>query len=313
MPSPPLRDSLTFPWAAARWGAAGSIIASVLNAGITVSRFVGDRSMPHVLRDILPGLLAQAVLSAVLVAVVVLVVASRRQARSPGRVGQARNAAAATGLVAALGTWAAVSLVSTLAYSQVPALQSPLGFAMIGTAVSLLHVGAAAVGASVGAALLPEVGEPAPPASPSRDAAAAVLVFGGVIAFGTDLALSALPGLLHEAMGSGLFAMAQWSPLLALTVGIFMALGYAWRRHAAPDALPWSGDAWTALAALPIAFVLGAVFAVLVGGIAYLLGDQLVPAALVAGVVVLLMAGFAFGGLGAVAGLLRTRGAGRRD
>ncbi|MCZ8115056.1 hypothetical protein [Silanimonas sp.] len=307
MPPSPPRDTFAFPVAAALWAVAGSLATSVANMALTLSRFMGDEAMPDVLRDLLPGLVGQSLLGAAMLAVLVFVAATRRQARTPDRVGHARGGAAATGLLAAFSAWAAVSLVSALAYGQVPALQSPIGFAMVGAAVSVLHIAAAALGASVGAALLLTPGEAPVPATPLRDAWAGVAIFAAVIAFGMDLVIGTLPGLLHEALGSGVFASAQWSPLLALLVGANVALGYAWRRRRAETTLAWSGDAWAALAVLPITLVLGAGIGVLGVALAYLMGDGGLPALMLAGTVVLLLAGIAFGALGALAGLLRTR------
>lgn len=307
MPQSSPRDTFAFPLAAALWAVAGSFAASLVSTGIALGRYMGDSAMPDVLRDLLPGLVGQSLLGAALLATLVFVVATRRQARTPDRVGHARSAAAATGLLAAFSAWAAISLVSALAYSFLPTLQSPIGFAVVGAAMSLLHVAVAALGASVGAALLLKPGTTPMPATPSRHAWAGAAIFGTVLAFGIDLVSGALPGLLHDTLGSGMFATAQWSPLLALLVGANVALGYAWRRRRAETTLAWSGDAWAALAVLPITLVLGAGIGVLGVALAYLMGDGGLPALMLAGTVVLLLAGIAFGALGALAGLLRTR------
>ncbi|MCZ8062502.1 hypothetical protein [Silanimonas sp.] len=307
MPQSSPRDTFAFPLAAALWAVAGSFAASLVNTGITLGRYMGDSAMPDVLRDLLPGLVGQSLLGAALMAVLVFVVATRRQRRAPERIGHGHGAAAATGLLAAFGAWVAVSLVSALAYSFIPALQSPIGFAVVGVAMSLLHVAVAALGASVGAALVLKPGTTPMPATPSRHAWAGAAIFGTVLAFGIDLVSGALPGLLHDTLGSGMFATAQWSPLLALLVGANVALGYAWRRRRAETTLAWSGDAWAALAVLPITLVLGAGIGVLGVALAYLMGDGGLPALMLAGTVVLLLAGIAFGALGALAGLLRTR------
>ena len=311
MPPSSPRDTFAFPLAAALWAVAGSLAASLVNAGITFGRYMGDGAMPDVLRDLLPGLVGQSLLGAALLATLVFVVATRRQARTPDRVGHARGAAAATGLLAAFGAWAAVSLVSALAYSFIPALQSPFGFAVVGVAMSLFHIAVAALGASVGAALLLKPGTAPMPATPSRQAWAGAAIFGTLLAFGIDLVSGALPGLLHDTLGSGVFATAQWSPLLALLLGANVAVGYAWRRLRTDAALAWSGDAWAALAVLPITLALGAGVGVLTVATAYLMGDSGLPVLMVAGLVVLLLAGIAFGGLGALAGLVRTRRAAR--
>ncbi|MCZ8166227.1 hypothetical protein [Silanimonas sp.] len=307
MPPSSPRDTFTFPLAAALWAVAGSLAASLVNAGITFGRYMGDSAMPDVLRDLLPGLVGQSLLGAALMAVLVFVIATRRQLRAPDRVGHAHGAAAATGLLAAFGAWAAVSLVSALAYSFIPALQSPIGFAVVGVAMSLLHVAVAALGASVGTAVLLKPGTAPMPAKPSRQAWAGAAIFGTLLAFGIDLVSGALPGLLHDTLGSSVFATAQWSPLLALLVGANVALGYAWRRLRTDAALAWSGDAWAALAALPITLALGAGVGVLAVAIAYLMGDSGLPVLMVAGVVTLVVASIAFGGLGALAGMVRMR------
>jgi hypothetical protein len=298
--------------AAALWAVAGSFAASLVNTGITFGRYMGDSAMPDLLRDLLPGLVGQSLLGAALMAVLVFVVATRRQRRAPDRVGHAQGAAAATGLLAAFGAWAAVSLVSALAYSFIPALQSPIGFAVVGVAMSLLHVAVAALGASLGAALLLKPGTAPMPATPSRHAWAGAAIFGTLLAFGIDLVSGALPGLLHDTLGSGMFATAQWSPLLALLVGANVAVGYAWRRRRAETTLAWSGDAWAALLVLPILFVFGTGGGVLAAAIVYLLGDVSLPAVMAAGIVVLLLAGMTLGGLGAITGMVRLRRAARR-
>ena len=312
MPSSSPRDTFAFPLAAALWAVAGSLATSAVNLAMTLARFMGDDAMPDVLRDLLPGLVGQGLLSAALLAVLVFAIATHRQARAPDRVGHARGAAPATGLLAALGAWVAASLVSVLAYGQVPALQSPIGFAVVGVAVSVLHVAAAALGASLGSALLLAPGDIPMPATPSREAWAGAAVFGAVIAFGIDLVGGVMPGLLHDMLGSGVFASAQWSSLLAILVGTNVALGYGWqlRRAHAPPA--WSADAWAALAVLPILLVLCAVGGVLAAGIVYLLGDGGIPVLVVVALGMLLLAGVAFGGLGAIAGMVRLRWAARR-
>jgi hypothetical protein len=312
MPPSSPRDTFAFPLAAALWAVAGSFAASLVNTGITFGRYMGDSAMPDLLRDLLPGLVGQSLLGAALMAVLVFVVATRRQRRAPDRVGHAQGAAAATGLLAAFGAWAAVSLVSALAYSFIPALQSPIGFAVVGVAMSLLHVAVAALGASLGAALLLKPGTAPMPATPSRHAWAGAAIFGTLLAFGIDLVSGALPGLLHDTLGSGMFATAQWSPLLALLVGANVAVGYAWRRRRAETTLAWSGDAWAALLVLPILFVFGTGGGVLAAAIVYLLGDVSLPAVMAAGIVVLLLAGMTLGGLGAITGMVRLRRAARR-
>ena len=313
MPPSSPRDSFAFPLAAALWAVGGSLAASVVNVAMTLGRFMGEDALPDVLGDLLPGLLGSGLLSAALLAVLVFVVATHRQARAPDRVGHARGAAPATGLLAAFGTWAVVSLVSALAYGQIPALQSPMGFAVIGFALSIIHVAAAALGASLGAALLLQPGDAPIRASASRDAWAAAAIFGAVVAFGIDLVFGVLPVLLHDALGAGVFAAGAWSPVLALVIGATVALGYAWRRRRATTPLAWSGDAWAGLAVLPILLVLGALGVVLSAGIAYLLADGDLPALIATGIVVMLLAGTGIVGLGAVAGMVRLRRAVRRD
>jgi hypothetical protein len=305
-PSSP-RDTLAFPFAAACWAAAGTVIASLANLGLTMSRFMGDGSMPDVMRDVLPGLVGQGVLGASLLAGVVFVVAERRQARAPDRVGHASGAAAATGLLAALIAWAAASVAYALAYSQFTPLQSPVGLAAVGVAVSLLHLAAAALGASVGTALLPQTGEPPPPAAPSREAWAGVAVFGISLAFGIDLVLGALPGVLHGAFGGDVFIAARWSPFVALGVGGTAALGYAWRRRLAPEPLARAGDAWAALATLPVALLLATGLGAAAVVLAYLMSDGELPALAALGLVLVVVTGLAFAGLGALAGAMRTR------
>ncbi len=307
MPPSSPRDTLAFPLAAALWAVAGSIAATVANIGLTVSRFIGDGAMRDVLRDVLPNLVGQGLFGTILLAVVVFLVAERRQARAPERVGHARGAAAITGLLAAFSAWIAVSVVSALAFSQITVLQSPTGFAIAGAAMSVLHLGVAALGASVGAALRPQAGEaPSPPAL-DRHAWAGVVVFGAALAFGIDLVIGLLPGLLEDTVATELFMMARWSPLAAVLVGAIVALGYAWRRGRTAAALRWSGDAWAALAVLPITLALGAGVGVLALAIAYLMSDGTLPLLGVAALGTLLLAGIAFGGLGALAGLVRTR------
>jgi hypothetical protein len=307
MPPSSPRDTFAFPLAAALWAVAGSLAASLVNAGITFGRYMGDGAMPEMLRDLLPGLVGQSLLGAALLATLVFVVATRRQARTPDRVGHARGAAAATGLLAAFSAWAAISLVSALAYSFIPTLQSPIGFAVVGAAMSLLHVAVAALAASVGASLRLKPGTAPMPATPLRDAWAGAAIFGAVIAFGMDLVIGVMPGLLHEALGSGVYGSAQWSPLLALLVGANVALGYAWRRLRTDAALVWSGDAWAALAVLPVTLALGAGIGVLAVAIASLMGDSGLPLLMVAGAVALVVASIAFGGFGALAGMVRMR------
>jgi hypothetical protein len=307
MAAPSLRDTFAFPLAAACWAAAGTVATGVANLGMTLYRFMGDGAMPELMRDLIPGLVGQGLLAASLVSTLVFVVAERRQARAPARVGHAPGAAAATGLLAAVAAWIAASAVSTLAYSLFTALQSPTGFAVVGMAVSAVHLGAAALGASVGAALLPQAGDVPMPASPGRHGWAGVAVFGAVLAFGLDLVLGALPLLLHEPLGTEVFASAQWSPWVALGVGATAALGYAWRRRVARAPLAWSGDAWAAMACLPITLALAAGFVVVAVVLAYLIGDGNGPALAGLGLGVLGVAGLAFGGVGALAGTLRTR------
>lgn len=311
MPPSSPRDAFAFPLAAARWSVAGSLAASAANLALTFGRLNGESPMPDLLRALLPGLIGQGLLGAALVAVLVFVVAERRQTRAPDRVGHARAAAATTGLVASVAAWAAVSVVSALAYSQIAALQSPAGFALVGVTMSLLHVGVAAFGASVGAALLVQPGEASDPAAASRHGWAGVAVFGATLAFGIDLVIGGLPGLLHDALGAELFATAQWSPLVALLIGTVAALGYGWRRRTAAACLPWRHDVWAACIALPVALLLTSGLSVATLVALYLLGDGGWPALIILGLLLLLTAGAACVGLGALAGALRLRWAAR--
>ena len=97
---------------------------------------------------------------------------------------------------------------------------------------------------------------------------------------------------------------------IAKDLGAELAINYR-EASFADAALAWSGDAWAALAVLPITLALGAGVGVLTVATAYLMGDSGLPVLMVAGLVVLLLAGIAFGGLGALAGLVRTRRAAR--
>ncbi|GAB3727749.1 hypothetical protein GCM10028794_00610 [Silanimonas algicola] len=311
MPASSPRDTIAFPLAAALWAAGGSLATSAVNVAMTLGRFMGDDDMPDVLHDLLPGLVGQGLLGAILLAVLVFLVAERRQARAPDRVGHARGAAAITGLSGAFGAWIAVSIVSALAFGHITALQSPAGFAIVGAAMSVLHLGVAALCATVGAVLLPRAG--ASPAPPTRRGHAwvGVAVFGAAMSFGVDLVLGLLPGVLDETIGSGPVEVTRWSPLAALLIGGLAALGYGWRRTRTTTALAWSGDALAALAVLPLSLAAGAGVGALALAIAYLMSDASLLFAGVAAVGILLLAGIAFSGLGALAGLVRTLGAPR--
>lgn len=307
MPPSSPRDAFTFPLTAALWTLAGSVATSVANIGLALGRFASDSGLPDLVHNLLPALAAQGLMGALVLAVFVFVVAERRQSRAPERVGHARGAGAATGLIAAVGAWATASAVSALAFSQIAALQSPAGFAVAGAVVALLHLGAAAIGASVGAALMPDAGEAPLPARPSRHAWVGVAVFGATLAFGLELVISTLPSLLQDTLGTALFTSAPWPPLLALLIAAIASLGYAWRRRTAAAERTWSGDAWAALACLPISLAISAGIGVLTAVLMYAMGESDLPALLVAVLMAILIGGAALGGLGAVAGLVRTR------
>lgn len=307
MPPSSPRDSFAFPLAAAGWAAAGALVAGALHLGLVLRRFTGEFDPADLLRDLLPGMVGQSLLGAVLVGMLAFVVAVHRQARSPERVGHAPAAAATTGLLAAFGASAATSAMSALAHGGIPVLQSPGGFAAIGLMVSVLHVGVAALGASVGADLLAQPGEPPVPAAASRHAWAGVAVFGATLAFGVDLVLGALPGILHAALGADAFGSAPWTPMIALAIAAASAAGYAWRRRHAATALSWQGDAAAAVATLPVTLLLAAGLGVLLLVLGYLTSDGGGPTALLLGLALLAVAGPAFGGLGAIAGRVRMR------
>jgi hypothetical protein len=313
MATPFPRDSLAFPLAAARWAAAGALVAGAFHLVLVLRRFMDEFGLADLLRDLLPGMVGQTLLAAVLVGVLTFVVATHRQDRSPDRVGHAAAAAATTGLLAAFGASAATSAMSALAHGGLPMLQSPGGFAAIGVMVSVLHIGVAALGASVGAALLAQPGEPPVPTTPSRHAWAGIAVFGATLAFGVDLVLGALPGLLHAVFDADVFGGAPWTPVVAMAIGATSAAGYAWQRRRAMTALPWSGDAWTALASLPLALLLAAGLGVALGVLGYLADDGDAPTRLMLMLGLLVVAGPAFGSLGALAGVVRRRQAARSN
>lgn len=310
-PSSP-RDTLTFPFAAALWAAAGTVATMLVNLAMTLQRFAGDGDLPDLLHDLLPTQITHGLLGALLTGTLVLVVAERRQARRPAQVGHAAWAAAATGLIPVIAGWLLVSAVTAAAYGLFTALQSPIGFAAVGVVTTLLHAAVTVLGASIGAALLLQPGEAPVPATPTRHAWAGVLVFGVALAFGVDLLIGLIPALFHESLGTSSFAASSWSAATALTVGTFTALGYAWRRCRAATHASWRGDAWAALAALPAALVVGVMIGAAMALLAYGLSHG-EPSTLVAfGAVLLLVTGLGFGGVGALAGALRMRGIARR-
>lgn len=293
-------------------GAAGALVAGAFHLVLVLRRFMDEFGLADLLRDLLPGMVGQTLLGAVLVGVLTFVVATHRQDRSPDRVGHAAAAAATTGLLAAFGASAATSAMSALAHGGLPMLQSPGGFAAIGLMVSVLHIGVAALGASVGAALRATRRAPVP-TTPSRHAWAGIAVFGATLAFGVDLVLGALPGLLHAVFDADVFGGAPWTPVVAMAIGATSSAGYAWQRRRAMTALPWSGDAWTALASLPLALLLAAGLGVALGVLGYLADDGDAPTRLMLMLGLLVVAGPAFGSLGALAGVVRRRQAARSN
>ncbi|MGL6290699.1 MAG: hypothetical protein ACRC2H_08450 [Silanimonas sp.] len=294
------RDSLGYPFAAAGWSLVVGATLTVIGLGLSLRRFATHDMPLETHAELLAVQASSGALGLALGAIVVLLVAHHRQRRRPDRVGHAPGAALLTGGVAvAIG--AIASWLPSMAYGLVAEAMSPIGFVLIGAALSVIHPAAIGVGALFGSAMRMQEAEPAPEADVGRNAIVGTLVFFGVLAFVVDLSIGLLPLIADDLVGYSGLSHAQWSSLCALIVAGAVAGGYAWMRHGrSGTAARWTGDAWAGLAAVPMAVIATAALGVAAAIALYALDDidpplVLIPIALLGVIIVLGVMGVAIG------------------